>query len=229
IVNASNTTPITITLDTTYLDPNGTPITTITLNPTRGAILRKQGVVAGLAGSPPPTAPSLPSLPSLPSSPQYTMASADGRLTTFSGTGATTSTLSPGALADVVGVTTTAAGDIRAVTSRGEVRCTGTATCFGPTAPLALAQPVVGMAATPTGGGHWLVAGDGGIFSFGDARFLGSTGATRLNQPIVGMTATPTGNGYWLVARDGGIFTFGDARFEGSLAPSPAAIAGIAA
>jgi hypothetical protein len=45
------------------------------------------------------------------------------------------------------------------------------------------------MAATPDGAGYWLVASDGGIFSFGDAPFFGSTGAISLNQPIVGMSA----------------------------------------
>ena len=67
------------------------------------------------------------------------------------------------------------------------------------------------MAATPDGHGYWLVASDGGIFSFGDAQFYGSTGAIRLNKPIVGMAATPDGTGYWLMASDGGIFSFGDA------------------
>ncbi len=66
-------------------------------------------------------------------------------------------------------------------------------------------------------GGYWLVARDGGIFSFGSAQFYGSTGAIHLNQPIVGMAATPDGHGYWLVARDGGIFTFGDAQYHGSV------------
>lgn len=79
-----------------------------------------------------------------------------------------------------------------------------------------LNHPVVGIAASPTGGGYWLVAGDGGVFAFGDASFFGSTGSLRLNEPIVGMAATPTGKGYWLVARDGGVFTFGDAPFVGS-------------
>ena len=64
--------------------------------------------------------------------------------------------------------------------------------------------------------GYWLVASDGGIFSFGDAHFYGSTGALTLKAPIVGMTATPDGKGYWLVASDGGIFSFGDAHFYGS-------------
>jgi hypothetical protein len=84
-----------------------------------------------------------------------------------------------------------------------------------------LNAPIVGMAATPTGRGYWLVAADGGIFTFGDAGFSGSTGAMHLNAPIVGMAATPTGHGYWLVAADGGIFTFGDADFEGSDGGTP--------
>jgi hypothetical protein len=79
-----------------------------------------------------------------------------------------------------------------------------------------LNQPIVGMAKTPDGGGYWMVASDGGIFSFGDAAFYGSTGAIHLNQPIVGMASTPDGGGYWLVASDGGIFSFGDAAFYGS-------------
>jgi IPT/TIG domain len=72
------------------------------------------------------------------------------------------------------------------------------------------------MAATPTGNGYWLVASDGGVFSFGDAAFHGSTGSIKLNRPIVAMAATPTGAGYWFVASDGGIFAFGDAGFFGS-------------
>jgi hypothetical protein len=79
-----------------------------------------------------------------------------------------------------------------------------------------LNKPIVGMASTPDGKGYWLVASDGGVFSFGDAAFYGSTGAIHLNQPIVGMASTPDGNGYWLVASDGGVFSFGDAAFEGS-------------
>jgi hypothetical protein len=79
------------------------------------------------------------------------------------------------------------------------------------------------MAATPDGGGYWLVASDGGVFAFGDARFEGSTGGTPLNQPIVGMAATPDGGGYWLVASDGGVFAFGRAQFGGSLGGSPPA------
>ena len=73
------------------------------------------------------------------------------------------------------------------------------------------------MAATADGQGYWLVAADGGVFSFGDAGFRGSMGGTRLNQPVVGIAATGTSNGYWMVAADGGVFTFGDAIFYGSM------------
>jgi hypothetical protein len=72
------------------------------------------------------------------------------------------------------------------------------------------------MATTPSGGGYWTVAADGGLFAFGDARFLGSMGGQPLNKPVVGMAATPSGHGYWLVASDGGVFAFG-APFRGSM------------
>jgi hypothetical protein len=79
-----------------------------------------------------------------------------------------------------------------------------------------LNAPIVGMAATPDGGGYWMVGSDGGVFSSGDAQFYGSTGNLHLNKPIVGMAATPDGRGYWFVASDGGIFAYGDAQFYGS-------------
>ena len=92
---------------------------------------------------------------------------------------------------------------------------------FGSAGGLRLAQPVVGMAPTPSGKGYWLVASDGGMFSYGDAKFFGSTGGMRLAQPVVGMVPTPSGNGYWLVASDGGMFAFGDATFFGSMGGKP--------
>ena len=90
-----------------------------------------------------------------------------------------------------------------------------------------LQRPVVGITPTTDDGGYWLVASDGGIFSFGNANFYGSIpglglapagSATpkRLNAPIVGMVPTADGEGYFMVASDGGVFTFGDAKFEGS-------------
>ena len=104
----------------------------------------------------------------------------------------------------------------------GDVFAFGGAASHGSMTGQHLNQPVVGMAATKTGGGYWLVASDGGIFTFGNAAFLGSMGGSHLNQPIVGMAAAPTGGGYWLVARDGGIFAFGTAGFFGSAVGTPA-------
>jgi Cu/Zn superoxide dismutase len=63
-------------------------------------------------------------------------------------------------------------------------------------------------------GGYYLVATDGGIFTYGDAVFRGSRGGQPLVKPIVGMATT--GGGYYLVASDGGIFSYGDAPFLGS-------------
>jgi hypothetical protein len=84
-----------------------------------------------------------------------------------------------------------------------------------------VASSVLPSAAPPAGASasvnaYWLVASDGGIFSFGGAKFYGSTGGTVLNKPVVGMAATHDGGGYWLVASDGGIFNYGDAHFFGS-------------
>lgn len=60
---------------------------------------------------------------------------------------------------------------------------------------LHLNAPVVGMVATADGKGYWLVASDGGIFTYGDAAFHGSTGNLRLNQPVVGIARTADGGG----------------------------------
>ena len=82
------------------------------------------------------------------------------------------------------------------------------------TSPVSAAYGIVGAGAVH---GYYLVASDGGVFSFGGASYYGSMGGHHLNQPVNGMTVTPDGKGYWLVASDGGIFTFGDAHFYGSL------------
>ena len=101
----------------------------------------------------------------------------------------------------------------------------GGALCAGMATGTASADFKAHAVSPTSSGSYWLVASDGGIFSFGDASFHGSTGGIHLNQPIVGMARTPDGEGYWLVASDGGIFSFGDAKFYGStggIAPQPA-------
>ncbi len=87
-----------------------------------------------------------------------------------------------------------------------------------PTSAATLKQPTQGPpAAPPVLSAYWLVASDGGIFSFGGAPFYGSTGTMTLNEPVVAMAGTPGSKGYWLVASDGGVFSFGDAQFHGSM------------
>ena len=94
------------------------------------------------------------------------------------------------------------------------------AAAFGPGAASSslsvLNASIVGVSATPDGGGYWLSGRDGGVFSYGDATFAGSTGGMKLNAPIVGFAAGTTG-GYYEVASDGGIFAFGGAPFLGSM------------
>ena len=85
--------------------------------------------------------------------------------------------------------------------ARSTAACSPTATppFYGSMGGTHLNQPIVGMAATPDGKGYWLVAADGGIFSYGDAGFYGSTGSLTLNEPIVGMAprTTARGTGSW--------------------------------
>jgi len=76
-----------------------------------------------------------------------------------------------------------------------------------------LNAPVESLVPDPDGSGYWLVADDGGVFSF-DAPFRGSLGGVRLSRPVTAMVAV--GDGYLMVGADGGVFTFGT-PFFGSL------------
>ena len=106
------------------------------------------------------------------------------------------------------------------VDAQGDVAAFGAATCYGAMTGKALNKPIVGMAVDRNTGGYWLVAADGGVFTF-NSPFYGSTGAIHLNRPVVGMAATLNGMGYYLVASDGGVFTYGDAKFSGSTGAPP--------
>jgi hypothetical protein len=85
-----------------------------------------------------------------------------------------------------------------------------------PLTPGGLAAPIVGLAATPDGGGYWLANAAGAVSAHGSAVNYGSMAGQPLQAPIAHIVSTPDGKGYWLVAADGGIFTFGDAGFYGS-------------
>jgi glucose/arabinose dehydrogenase len=142
----------------------------------------------------------------------YWEAATDGRV--FGYNGAVSCNPSRGAPIGVVGIAGATSGYWAATRNGAVIACD--IQSHGSMAGKHLNLPIVGIAGTPTDAGYWMVASDGGIFSFGNAVFRGSTGGHRLNQPIVGMTTTPSGRGYWLVASDGGIFAFGDAVFRGS-------------
>ena len=57
------------------------------------------------------------------------------------------------------------------------------------------------MAPTPDGQGYWLVASDGGIFTFGDANFDGSLAASSVS--VLGIIVSPPVPGYSLVTFGG--------------------------
>src|SRR5690242_9411789 len=82
-------------------------------------------------------------------------------------------------------VTATPAGADEALPLDRQVHAFGDAGDFGDLGATTPNQPIVAIAATPSGDGYWLIARDGGVFAFGDATFHGSTGGIRLNQPIV--------------------------------------------
>jgi parallel beta-helix repeat protein len=158
----------------------------------------------------------------------YWMTASDGGIFNFGNAGFYGSTGGMRLNAPVVGVAQTRdQGGYLLATSDGGVFTFGDANFYGSQGGAQLSAPVVGMAMTPAAGGpqgtpgtnglgYWLVAADGGVFSYGDGHFFGSMGGTHLNKPVVGMAPTPDGLGYWLVASDGGVFNFGDASYFGS-------------
>jgi hypothetical protein len=123
-------------------------------------------------------------------------------------TGATVAQLTVGSQANHFPTPSVGDGLLLAPASNQVIAFAGSAGLPGPPSP---------PPAAPPNSSYWLVASDGGIFTFGNANFYGSTGGSRLNQPIVAMASTPSKGGYWLVASDGGIFSYGDAGFHGSM------------
>lgn len=83
-----------------------------------------------------------------------------------------------------------------------------------------LNKPACRVLPTPTEQGYYIVAEDGGVFSFGDAHDGNqfSVAGSPHNAKIVDAVLTKSGNGMWLLAADGGIDARGDAQFHGSAA-----------
>ena len=75
-----------------------------------------------------------------------------------------------------------------------------------------LNSPIVDARLTTTGAGYWLLAADGGIFSFGDAQFSGAVPDYPLsewrNEEIVSFSPDPDGRGYVVVAKSGRAWWF---------------------
>ena len=83
-------------------------------------------------------------------------------------------------------------------------------------------EPIVGMAASPTGKGYWLVAANGAVYAFGDAKGHGS--ASHLASTVCGIAPTLTGSGYWIADHAGTALSFGDAPVLGSSHTSTAVL-----
>jgi hypothetical protein len=88
---------------------------------------------------------------------------------------------------------------------------------------------VVGIAATPTGRGYWLVTATGHVYGFGSARELGSVPPRALVGKIVAIAATTAVPGYLLVSSTGRVYGFGAARpLPPSAGPVRGTVVGIA-
>ncbi len=132
----------------------------------------------------------------------YWLTTTTGEVSSFGSAGFYGSLSKAALTAPVVGMAPTLdQGGYWLAPSNGGVSAFGDATSYGSMAGKPLASPVVGIAATPVapaapggtstpaGNGHWLVAKDGGVFTFGDAAFMGSDGGKPLNGPVLGGAA----------------------------------------
>src|SRR4051812_28761922 len=90
----------------------------------------------------------------------------------------------------------------------------------------AAVNPVVAIAATPSGHGYWTVSQSGAVRAAGDAHDFGDPSALASTGAIVAIAATSEGKGYWLATRDGAVLPFGSAAHfgdrDGATNPDPA-------
>ena len=73
----------------------------------------------------------------------------------------------------------------------------------------------MGMAATPDGGGYWLVDSTGTVHRFGDATVFPGPPIPSGSTYIEGLVPTSTGKGYWLYGILGDVYSYGDALTYG--------------
>ena len=76
---------------------------------------------------------------------------------------------------------------------------------------------MVAMAATPDGAGYWLVASDGGVFTFGNAPFYGSLAGSGAN--VDGIEVTSANDGYAIIESNGSAQDFTPSTPAGSSTP----------
>ncbi len=70
---------------------------------------------------------------------------------------------------------------------------------------------IIGMAATPSGNGYWLVSATGTVYAFGAAQQnLGTAKGTP--SPVSAIAGTATGGGYWITTQNGAVYAFGNAK-----------------
>jgi hypothetical protein len=123
---------------------------------------------------------------------------------------------------------TTTSGSTSAVNATTTSTTTSTAATVATTATGASgasgasgAPVIAAIAATPDGGGYWLLGSTGAVHAFGDAHNYGGGAAKHGVGSFVGIAPTPDGKGYWLATTTGRVFQFGDATPDGSLAHQP--------
>jgi hypothetical protein len=91
----------------------------------------------------------------------------------------------------------------------------GTPSPTGPANPGGPGEP----AATPTGGGYWMLGSGGHVYGFGQAADRGNAeGRLAPGAQATHLEPTPSGNGYWIVDSAGRVNADGDATWLGNAA-----------
>ena len=126
-----------------------------------------------------------------------------------------------------VAVAADPSGGYWTVNALGVVSASDGAPSLGQPSGITLANPVVAMLATPTGGGYLLVTRSGSVYPFGDASALGSPG--KVHGDVAAAAMVPGGGGYWLVTTTGAVDAVGSAKSFGSASvPASSRVAAIA-
>jgi len=183
--------------------------------------------------SPPSASPPSTTSPSTQGAKEgYDLVGSDGGIFTFGSAPFYGSTGSLRLQRPVVGITPTVDhGGYWLVASDGGIFTFGDATFYGSIPGLGFAPagspnpkrlnaPIVGIVPSAHGNGYFMVASDGGVFTFGDAKFEGSCpGIGGCSGAAVAVMPDASGNGYWLVTATGHVYAFGDAPSYGTPGP----------